>query len=78
MNTSCKERMADFSPDSGTSAILQAGAFQNMKESFETTHTSIVDAQGNAVSLTTTLIQFWLQSHGGRCRLFPQQRNGRL
>jgi gamma-glutamyltranspeptidase/glutathione hydrolase len=48
-------RMADFSADSaGVSAQLEAGAFGN-KESFETTHTSIVDAQGNAVSLTTTL-----------------------
>lgn len=29
--------------------------FTVLKESFETTHTSVVDAQGNAVALTTTL-----------------------
>jgi gamma-glutamyltranspeptidase/glutathione hydrolase len=49
-------RMDDFQPDSASiSDHLAAGNFVNMKESFETTHTSIVDAEGNAVSLTTTL-----------------------
>lgn len=49
-------RMQDFSADTAsTSGLLTAGDFRKMKESFETTHTSIVDAEGNAVSLTTTL-----------------------
>ncbi|PHI20931.1 gamma-glutamyltransferase [Lewinellaceae bacterium SD302] len=49
------ERMADFSPDSaGTSADITAGAGLR-KESFETTHISIIDSLGNAVSITTTL-----------------------
>ena len=48
--------MDDFQTDSDSiSDHLAAGNFVNMKESFETTHTSIVDAEGNAVSLTTTL-----------------------
>ncbi len=49
-------RMLDFSMDSATvSEAIVAGDFKLLKESFETTHTSIVDAEGNAVSLTTTL-----------------------
>ncbi len=49
-------RMADFNPEQASkSEALAAGSFTNMKESFETTHTSIVDKDGNAVSLTTTL-----------------------
>lgn len=51
-----KMRMANFNPDSaGVSKLLGAGSFEVTKESFETTHTSIVDKDGNAVSLTTTL-----------------------
>lgn len=51
-----RSRMADFNPDEASkSEALAAGSFTNMKESFETTHTSIVDKDGNAVSLTTTL-----------------------
>lgn len=51
-----QERIADFQPDSASSStVLTAGTFNMLKESFETTHTSIVDAAGNAVSLTTTL-----------------------
>ena len=48
-------RMGDFRPDSaGRSATLPTG-FGSTKETFETTHISIIDAAGNAVSLTTTL-----------------------
>lgn len=55
--TYIKDRMEDFSPDKATlSSDVLAGEFKGvMKESFETTHSSIVDAEGNAVSLTTTL-----------------------
>ncbi len=49
-------RMADFNADVATlSSSTIAGDFTNTKENFETTHTSIVDAAGNAVSVTTTL-----------------------
>lgn len=49
-------RMADFRPDSASgSRSVQAGDFTLIKESFETTHTSIVDKEGNAVAITTTL-----------------------
>lgn len=48
-----KSRMADFSPDKATpSKGLRAGA---PKVSEETTHISIVDAEGNAAAVTTTL-----------------------
>lgn len=47
-------RMADFSLDSAsTSNSTEAGILA--LESFETTHISIVDETGNAVSITTTL-----------------------
>ncbi len=46
-------RMQDFDPkQAGTSKQIGAG---NFRESEETTHYSIVDAEGNAVSTTTTL-----------------------
>lgn len=49
-------RMADFNTDSATtSEHILAGHFTVGMESFETTHTSVVDEQGNAVSVTTTL-----------------------
>lgn len=49
-------RMADFSQDSATqSEEVQAGRFTVMPESFETTHLSVVDRDGNAASVTTTL-----------------------
>lgn len=49
-----RQRMASFKPDAATpSKTLQAGG--PFKESDQTTHYSIVDAQGNAVSVTTTL-----------------------
>lgn len=49
-------RMSDFSMDSATiSSVVNAGNFNLLKESFETTHTSIIDQEGNATSVTTTL-----------------------
>lgn len=51
-----KNRMSDFSLDSATvSSAVTAGDFTIGIESFETTHTSVVDLEGNAVSVTTTL-----------------------
>jgi gamma-glutamyltranspeptidase/glutathione hydrolase len=50
-----KKRMRDFSFDQSTkSSDIQEGNIQ-LSESMETTHYSIVDAEGNAVSVTTTL-----------------------
>ena len=47
------QRMADFTPGkAGSSEVIKAG---NIKESEETTHLSILDKEGNAVSVTTTL-----------------------
>jgi len=49
-------RMADFDTKvATTSATVGAGNFALAMESFETTHLSIVDAEGNAISVTTTL-----------------------
>lgn len=49
-------RMADFSMTKATASdTLSAGKFTLATESFETTHTSVVDGDGNAVSVTTTL-----------------------
>ena len=49
-------RMADFNMDRATvSDTVVAGKFTLATESFETTHTSVVDGEGNAVSVTTTL-----------------------
>jgi gamma-glutamyltranspeptidase / glutathione hydrolase len=56
-----KERMSDFNPAAATSSDqIKAGSFA---ESEQTTHYSIVDAEGNAVSVTTTLND----SYGSRC-----------
>lgn len=53
--TYLKNRMADFSFDKATkSSTLAHGTIQSY-ESKQTTHYSIVDAEGNAVSATTTL-----------------------
>lgn len=47
------ERMKDYEPGkAGTSQVTKAG---QAKESEETTHLSVIDASGNAVSVTTTL-----------------------
>ncbi|PWL28706.1 MAG: gamma-glutamyltransferase [Roseivirga sp. XM-24bin3] len=49
------QRMRDFNPEKATrSAAIQAGSPAGY-ESEETTHLSVVDAEGNAVSVTTTL-----------------------
>ncbi len=51
-----KYRMADFTEDKATvSESINAGKFALAMESFETTHLSIVDREGNAASVTTTL-----------------------
>ncbi|MEL6945492.1 MAG: gamma-glutamyltransferase, partial [Bacteroidota bacterium] len=51
-----KGRMADYDDYYPTSSdSIAGGEFEMVLESFETTHTSIVDAEGNAVSVTTTL-----------------------
>lgn len=48
-----RERMKDYDPDkAGASKDIGAG---QIKESEETTHLSIMDAEGNAVAVTTTL-----------------------
>jgi gamma-glutamyltranspeptidase/glutathione hydrolase len=49
-------RMSDFSLDTATeSSYVQAGDFNVALESYETTHLSVVDKDGNAASVTTTL-----------------------
>ncbi len=49
-------RMKNFNPQQATaSKDILAGNFGLAKESFETEHTSVVDAMGNAVAVTTTL-----------------------
>ncbi|MEZ4953511.1 MAG: gamma-glutamyltransferase [Saprospiraceae bacterium] len=49
------QRMADFQENKATkSDAISTQSFKQV-ESFETTHTSIVDGEGNAVSVTTTL-----------------------
>ena len=49
-------RMADYDFFYATpSEVVQAGEFEVLVESYETTHFSVVDKEGNAVSVTTTL-----------------------
>lgn len=51
-----RSRMADYSESEATSSdSILAGDIRLAPESFETTHTSVVDGEGNAVSVTTTL-----------------------
>ena len=51
-----KSRMSDFSFQRATlSSAVGAGEFDIDLESFETTHTSVIDKDGMAVSVTTTL-----------------------
>jgi gamma-glutamyltranspeptidase/glutathione hydrolase len=49
-----KKRMQNFEPGkAGSSAAIKPGSFT--KESEETTHLSVIDNEGNAVAVTTTL-----------------------
>ncbi len=48
-------RMADYHPDSAGSSDFIGAGLHAVRESYETTHISIVDEEGNAVSITTTL-----------------------
>ncbi|TXF88396.1 gamma-glutamyltransferase [Neolewinella aurantiaca] len=48
-------RMADFRTDSAGSSDFIGAGLNAVRETYETTHISIIDAQGNAVSITTTL-----------------------
>jgi gamma-glutamyltranspeptidase / glutathione hydrolase len=53
-NAYLKKRMQDFVPGkAGSSTQIKPGVFR--KESEETTHLNVIDAEGNAVSVTTTL-----------------------
>lgn len=48
-----KKRMSDFKPDTVTHSMDMTAGY--IKESEETTHFTVVDREGNAVSITTTL-----------------------
>lgn len=49
-------RMADFNPSQATpSESVSHGELTTIKESYETTHFSVIDSEGNAVGITTTL-----------------------
>ncbi|WP_340102568.1 gamma-glutamyltransferase [Rhodohalobacter sp. 8-1] len=51
-----EERFSDFDPQSATpSSEINHGQIPGFSESDETTHFSVVDADGNAVAITTTL-----------------------
>jgi gamma-glutamyltranspeptidase/glutathione hydrolase len=52
-NQYAQERMKDYVPGvAGSSKVIQAG---QVHESEQTTHFSVIDAEGNMVSITTTL-----------------------
>lgn len=51
-----ESRFSDFDPSQASvSGTIDSAIFHFVKETFETTHLSIVDAEGNAASVTTTL-----------------------
>tara|TARA_R110002050_G_scaffold56512_1_gene127003 strand:- start:99917 stop:101602 length:1686 start_codon:yes stop_codon:yes gene_type:complete len=54
-NSYLKDRMSDFSFDKATKSVDVSHGNVEIVESMETTHYSIIDAEGNAVSVTTTL-----------------------
>ncbi len=53
--TYLKARMANFNPTTATPSSEVGAGRPSPAESTETTHLSVVDAEGNAVSITTTL-----------------------
>jgi gamma-glutamyltranspeptidase/glutathione hydrolase len=53
--TYVKERMSTFNPDKATPSSEVSEGKIKMAEPVETTHISIIDQQGNAVAITTTL-----------------------
>jgi gamma-glutamyltranspeptidase/glutathione hydrolase len=50
-----KSRMSNYNPKQATPSSEVGPGLQNWEESEETTHLSVIDAEGNAVSVTTTL-----------------------
>lgn len=51
-----QERMQNFDPEQATSSNdVERGIVHDLEESFETTHFNVVDANGNAVAVNTTL-----------------------
>lgn len=51
-----QDRMQNFDPEQATSSNdVERGIVHNLEESFETTHFNVVDADGNAVAVNTTL-----------------------
>ncbi|MEM1056417.1 MAG: gamma-glutamyltransferase [Bacteroidota bacterium] len=52
------QRMADFDPDAATASRAIAGG-EPWTEGTETTHLSVVDAEGNTVALTTTINDYY-------------------
>lgn len=59
-DTYLAKRMENFSFEkAGKSTEIESGVFAVPAESTETTHYSIVDAEGNAVSVTTTLNSYF-------------------
>lgn len=51
-----QNRMQNFDPEKATpSDNIERGIVHNLEESFETTHFNVVDAEGNAVAVNTTL-----------------------